>query len=258
LLVVIAIIALLIAILLPSLNLAKRRANTSRCLTSVRGLGQAVQLYTADFNAMFPFSVDPDRFWVKLLSAPTAGSTVTGSGYGATDKLRVCPEAAAPNSTTTIGTAHFQWYGTALTGPLSSSYGINGWVYAPAYPDSQATLYSAVAATHDGEYYRILKANRTSEIPIFADCNYRHLWAFPSDRPPSGANNLEDNGPDSTTGSVDQVHPLTRSVMDRHSKAVNVSFADSHAETVKLQQLWTLKWNSDWVQPNVLPMIPAH
>ncbi|MDX2116813.1 MAG: prepilin-type N-terminal cleavage/methylation domain-containing protein [Planctomycetota bacterium] len=54
LLVVIAIIALLIGILLPALGKARDSARTLKCLTNVRGLGQALTLYSNDFKGKFP------------------------------------------------------------------------------------------------------------------------------------------------------------------------------------------------------------
>lgn len=51
LLVVVAIIALLIAILLPSLGKAKRRARATQCLANTRSMGSALQFYIADWGA---------------------------------------------------------------------------------------------------------------------------------------------------------------------------------------------------------------
>jgi prepilin-type N-terminal cleavage/methylation domain-containing protein/prepilin-type processing-associated H-X9-DG protein len=54
LLVVIGIIAVLIGILLPALNAARRQANTVKCLANLKTLGQAYLLYANDFKDMFP------------------------------------------------------------------------------------------------------------------------------------------------------------------------------------------------------------
>ncbi len=54
LLVVISIIALLIAILLPALQAARRTAVTMQCLTQLRDVGLAIQLYMNDNNDYLP------------------------------------------------------------------------------------------------------------------------------------------------------------------------------------------------------------
>jgi len=54
LLVVVAIIALLISILLPSLSSARKQARAVKCAANLRSVGQAFGLYLAENNAMFP------------------------------------------------------------------------------------------------------------------------------------------------------------------------------------------------------------
>ena len=48
---------------------------------------------------------------------------------------------------------------------------------------------------------------------------------------------------------------LTNNCVNRHNMAVNVVFFDGHAETVKLPNLWTVKWSANWTrtEPQVVP-----
>src|SRR3954454_24273380 len=54
LLVVIGIIAVLIAILLPGLNAARRQSRSVKCLSNLRQLGIGFQMYAQTFNGKWP------------------------------------------------------------------------------------------------------------------------------------------------------------------------------------------------------------
>ena len=75
LLVVIAIIAMLMGILLPSLNRARRQAKKIACISNMRQMGIALQTYLMDSENRLPpsscYLSDPNQYWLKILTKYT-------------------------------------------------------------------------------------------------------------------------------------------------------------------------------------------
>jgi prepilin-type N-terminal cleavage/methylation domain-containing protein/prepilin-type processing-associated H-X9-DG protein len=130
LLVVIGIIALLISILLPALNRARRHAYTVQCASNMRQIAQAMLMYAnANKGALIPIQINamgagnpyPDGMTWKAdlvkqgyISAPNAWENVGGTWQrtyqNATKSVFFCPEALTPwewNPAT--GTAQGLW-----------------------------------------------------------------------------------------------------------------------------------------------------
>jgi len=119
LLIVIAVISLLIAILLPAIGAARRRADALLCVTNGRTYAQMMAFYTSDNKETFPFVRD----WGVALSAD--GSRVTGFAVNGTGP-------AGPQT---------RWLGGwevafLLTGRLPV-YADFRWMYCPAAPQSK-------------------------------------------------------------------------------------------------------------------------
>ncbi len=79
LLVVVAIIALLISILLPSLGRARELSKRAVCAANVRGIGQSCKVYANDFNEQWPISaaLKPGAGYTRLGSV---GKYILGTG----------------------------------------------------------------------------------------------------------------------------------------------------------------------------------
>jgi prepilin-type N-terminal cleavage/methylation domain-containing protein/prepilin-type processing-associated H-X9-DG protein len=251
LMVVVAIIAVLVAILLPSLNRARSKARTSYCSANTRGMTTAVSMYVADYQRMIPFTQKITDSWTQVLNK-------AGNNLGITIKNRICPEAQDTASKDPAvqpwwGTARLAWGNTPETGsdpvtglPLTSSYALNGYLYSGAPSDIQFISGDANAY---GRRHRFPIMYKDSEIPVFADAIWRHVFPAPTDGP--GAN-LETPGPNSYGN-----HPMSKMVMNRHNKTLNVSFLDGHADTLPLARLWFLSWSRDWAAPAKAPALPA-
>ncbi|HUO07194.1 MAG TPA: prepilin-type N-terminal cleavage/methylation domain-containing protein [Phycisphaerae bacterium] len=131
LLVVVAIIALLIAILLPSLGMARNRAKTTACLSNTRGLAQAAAVY-ANLNndvvvpAAVNYSGGTDLgYFVMLVDGiikdasmqlPAAWASNTGQGrtnYPTTPNMRsafICPMTPQVENTFMSATVAFDGF----------------------------------------------------------------------------------------------------------------------------------------------------
>ncbi|MEK7710425.1 MAG: prepilin-type N-terminal cleavage/methylation domain-containing protein [Planctomycetota bacterium] len=89
LLVVIAIIALLIAILLPSLEAARRQAKMSACLSHIKNIASSSRVYEADDPQGWGIPVHPAQFWQERNNPTFIGAYEWGgkSGIGRADYL---------------------------------------------------------------------------------------------------------------------------------------------------------------------------
>jgi prepilin-type N-terminal cleavage/methylation domain-containing protein len=75
-LVVVAIIALLISILLPSLSQARAMARSAMCKTNLHQVGVALSEYTASYKEAFPRGGDPgDTYWTMLVAKMLSDKT---------------------------------------------------------------------------------------------------------------------------------------------------------------------------------------
>jgi prepilin-type N-terminal cleavage/methylation domain-containing protein/prepilin-type processing-associated H-X9-DG protein len=254
LLVVVGIIALLIAILLPSLSRAKQVARTAACLANQHVLGLALQAYYLEWGNkdMGEVTAYPDVSWdARLLGHGTALTDYcTHNGNSEeSDKVRYCPEAItlAP-AQSGWGSAHVAW-SAGPPGPHYGGYGFNLWLFHRAYDQ----VNEKDGVDPDTLYYRDGVMRNGGTVPAFADSMYPILQPASPDRAPPDVDDPR-SWFIATYGNANP-QALGNACLNRHRMAVNVVFFDGHAETVKLPNLWTLKWHLNWPRttPQVVP-----
>jgi prepilin-type N-terminal cleavage/methylation domain-containing protein len=260
LLVVVAIIAVLIAILLPSLGKARSQAKRSKCLANVRSIAVCFKTYYADWSSLLPYATTsgnwPNSYWTKLLES-----------YGNLEKMRQCPSASNPVDTTgaqVAGTTSNSWYQTPNTSVTpnvvfgTGGYCTNGWLFSATAFDSAAKLVapstSAVTpAPPASMFFRWPLAVADASVPSVADGVWTSAWPQEADTGPTTPAELESLAGYGETISTknNQIHRFT---LNRHDKAICVAFADGHGEAVKLSDLWIQKWHAQWTRNQTVPI----
>jgi prepilin-type processing-associated H-X9-DG protein len=296
LLVVVGIIAVLIGILLPALNRARKQARTVKCLANVRSISLGAMQYWHESKGFSPYYTGGGN--------PFAGSAFQIEWFqqfmraAEFDEVRLCPEAWEPNlnywpsapptgvasGPNMPGTANNSWgpYGQAMryfpeNGPvgealhMAGSYTANGYALKVHSSGNTGLLTEAgggsSAAQQEVGRQRLLKypIRDASRTPHMTDGIWPNAWIKSTDDIIAGGNNSiiynlyfsATTAPGMSGGSMQIGNDWRRIVVARHGFAINVAFADGHAETVQLPDLWKLKWHSLWNQDE-LPAGQTH
>jgi len=116
LLVVVAIIAVLVAILLPSLSSARHRARQLTCAAKQRGIGQAISMYVDGQNGWLPESYCYNPGYYRSWSSQLKGFDPTG--MDPKNRIYVCPDDASPIELLAIN------HGSGVAGYYSYAYSL--------------------------------------------------------------------------------------------------------------------------------------
>lgn len=170
-LVVVAIIALLVGILLPSLAKARQQGRKAVCLNNVKQLSMAFFYYSGDYNGKLPHfnywlftgdPSDPNRNYPVpqsgvLMGRQTRLSTLQGRNYAKDPAIYKCPSDQGARTTTGAG-------GFNPIIPPTFSYTLNAYVMSQAgFAQDPNTV------DNPGNYMPLNRVKRAAETPLLIE-----------------------------------------------------------------------------------------
>ena len=247
LLVVISIIVLLMALLLPALQRARKQAMAVVCQTNLKQWGTAVALYTEENDGHLP-----RHFNVGYSIWSLFGSVVSSNDPNMPESLHpidtkgiaICPMAvksgSAPFTFSVSGDVRVEGLvGSTLNawqmkkpGSLSCSYGLNDWLFHPHF-QFDASIPRRLHANRP--YTEIFSMKGINHVPVVLDCT------MPMGRPDLMFEPPYKPGRGLGWGPF---------CMNRHNAHINGLFLDWSVRKVGLKELWTLKWNQQFDTAN--------
>lgn len=244
LLVVIAIIALLLSILMPSLQRVKKQAQAVVGISNLKQLNLGLAMYGEEYNGKFwkgwlgDARADESNWWMPSIKVYA----------GDISKLRFCRTATrmrwkddGTGNTPGIGwgkepfTAwgYSPWldYISLLRGQTECDYGsfaANGWM-----EDKPIGIWPP---DEDSFFWRNYnKIPQAETVPFLTDGQWIDTWPKPNMEPPPTENeNWQGN------------NAMYRIVQNRHNGSQNMLFMDGSARKIGLKELWTFKWHREY------------
>jgi prepilin-type N-terminal cleavage/methylation domain-containing protein/prepilin-type processing-associated H-X9-DG protein len=224
LLVVISIIALLMAILMPTLSRAKELAAEVACIANLKQWGTAHSMFISEHNSRLPEQgfITDRSYWEneELLLCPLATKTYEEGGRN--------PIAAWEMPSTEAGVSK-------VSGGSKGSLGVNNW----------AGTHGGGTLQGYGDALWITADHKGSEmIPLMFDCFYIYVSPLYTDKPPAYDGEIPPiihfggwgHNPDAMKGAS----------IDRHNGSINMLFLDYSIRKVGLKELWYLRWHKRW------------
>ncbi len=248
LLVVIAIIGILAALLLPALAKAKQQACQIKCVNNLKQLTIAGIMYQNDTGGSAGSVAynTVDTLWMETLMAH----------YARVKEVRLCPlapERAPPPGTYTAGDAATAWFWVNGPTNYAGSYAMNGWLY--TFQGSQQW-----APDVNKYFLKDTAVTFPARTPYFLDAVWPDLWVYADSKP--ARNLFLGYVSDGQVGRCTIARHLCTNPKSAPQSVppgaklvggIGMSFADSHVEMVRLENLWQLAWHKGYVPPAVRP-----
>ncbi len=231
LLVVIAVIALLIAILLPTLEQARIRTRAVICQSNLKQWNVIWTMFLDDTGGSFGLSDyhaypgEKPYWWYDYYIRPEI------------EDIRFCPmakEIADPTGQNIMNSRGGKFLAWGRLGPFGTkeydmygSYGLNAWihVYFGLVSIAPITCYDC---------WDTIDVPSPDNVPLWFDCGSLNTHLFD-----------DQIGPPSSETMVVTIDAQS-CIIDRHNGGINCLFMDSSVRKVGLKELWTLKWHRNF------------
>ncbi len=218
LLVVISIIAILLSVLIPALGLAKKKAESVICLSNLKQIGLAANLYAEAFNGYVPRGAGGTAYlWFELF-LPFLGDNQNDGDYRNV-KIYKC------NSFPTTGTGLYNISNSLQT----VCYVMNDWSQSGPWTGQptklsefkrpRRTIY--LADNEDGYWRPVIQARTDPDISRCDVFNAGHL----------------------PTSNSDDITYGRRIASQRHREGSNALFVDWHATWVRSEEMTEDMWH---------------
>lgn len=224
LLVVVGIIALLIALLLPSLNRARKQANAVACASNMRQLALAVHMYINDNKQAFPpfaqnyLSGWEETMWYNALAKYIGLPEGTAANqWNRLAKVRQCPTGEA-----WIGVNYFDYNNPAVypfpMAPFATGAKIVG---------GSLEIYPPI---------RITSVRSPSTWLMFLDTDDSFCYTIANWMP---SQDYDADGLNETCAGMPQPQYIYNGGRPRvHGDRANVALCDGHVESIDYRELW--------------------
>lgn len=225
LLVVIAIIALLLAILLPALKRVKRQAEGTICLSNLRQIGYAANMYAQEYDNFIPRgTVNSSSLWFEQFM-PFLGHESEGGDYRNVKiyRCRSFPRSGVgrndiPNSRQTLHYVINDWTFASRSDQTGTSVGSP--TRLSVFKSPPTTIY--LADNEDGNWRPIIEDKNSPEIFRMDIFDTRHL----------------------PMSDIEHEQTGRRVARERHRDGCNVLFLDWHSEWISAEDN-TIRWWRD-------------
>lgn len=253
LLVVIAIIAMLAAVLLPSLQAARKRARAVVCRTHLRQWSTTLALYLEDHQGRLPCSTDlvPGLSLLRgvhidLRTDPNDQQRRHAVG---TQGIACCPMATRTKETPRMaignpgqelfeisdGGTFLAWEITVPAPAFRGSYGINRNLFTPGMFSGSSTPGAVSWSELD-----VFSLRRRDAIPILLDSANPNSWMVKAHESPPQYE-LSDAHHIAVVSLYD-----SGLCINRHDGTRNALFLDWSIRPVGIKEVWTLKWHGQF------------